>query len=113
MRRDDATREDGFTLIEVIVAFVILALSLITLYRALGGAYSGARRVALQDEALAVGQSQMARIGNDIPVAPGMLDGRLSRGSTWRLVVEDITPSGGTRLFRHFSVTYEDRKSVV
>ena len=102
-------RDDGFTLLEVLVALSILMLSLITLYRAVGGAYSGWRRVALQDEALTVGQSQLVRIGNDLRIKPAVFRGRLTSGSPWQIVVEDITPSGEARLFRHYSVIYDAR----
>lgn len=100
-------RDAGFTILEVLVALAILALSLIALYRALGSAYSGARRVGLQDEAMAVGQSQIARVGNDLALGPGKLEGKLSRGYTWRLVVEDITAARSSLLFRRYAVTYE------
>ena len=99
-------RDAGFTVLEVLVALVILTLSLIALHRALGTAYSAARRVTLQDEAMAVGQSQLARIGNDLPVRPIALQGTLSHGSTWSLAVKEIAPASPTRLLRRFSVTY-------
>ncbi|MBX9925825.1 MAG: type II secretion system GspH family protein [Hyphomicrobiaceae bacterium] len=100
-------RDGGFTLIEVLVALTILTLSLVTLYQALGSAYGGARRAALQDEAMAVGQALMARVGHDVPLAPAKFKGRLSHGATWRMAIEDITPANAGVLFHRYAVTYE------
>ena len=99
-------RDEGFTVLEVLVSLVILAMSLIALHRALGMAYSAARRITLQDDAMAVGQAQLARIGNDLPTRPLFLEGKLPHGSTWSLSVKEIAPASPTRLLRRFAVTY-------
>jgi prepilin-type N-terminal cleavage/methylation domain-containing protein len=103
-----SAREAGFTLIEVLVAFVILSVALMGLYDTLGVSYRSANATRVQEEAVAVGRSQLDRIGRDIPITVGALTGQLSDGSTWRI---EIAPrdaaSSQLRLYQRFLVTYE------
>lgn len=102
--------EDGFTLIEVLVAFAILSLALVGLYDTLGVAYRSANAARMQEEALAVGRSQLARIGADIPAKAGKLSGALSDGSLWQVVITEIAVNRSiTPLYHRLAVTYEAR----
>jgi general secretion pathway protein I len=102
--------EDGFTLIEVLVAFAILSLALVGLYDTLGGAYMVARSSRMQEEALAAGRSQLDRIGGDVPVRTGMLSGLLSDGSPWEVVIIPIRASASREpIYQRYSVVFDAR----
>jgi len=59
----------GFTLIEVVIAFAILGLSLAALYGALESSLSRTRRDAHFSEGTMIAQSLLARAGSEIPLA--------------------------------------------
>ncbi|MEQ1694529.1 MAG: prepilin-type N-terminal cleavage/methylation domain-containing protein [Hyphomicrobiaceae bacterium] len=102
------TRDEGFTVIEVLVAFAILSLALVGLYDTLAVAYRSANATRLVEEALAVGQSQIERIGNDVPLANGSLKGALSDGSPWEITVRETPGEAATgRAYARYAVVYE------
>ncbi|MCX8048821.1 MAG: prepilin-type N-terminal cleavage/methylation domain-containing protein [Methylohalobius sp.] len=78
--------ERGFSLLEVVVAFTVLALSLVVLLQAFGG---GARLLGDTErlaQAASLAQSQLARIGTEIPLAEGGYQGEWS-DYRWQLKV--------------------------
>jgi general secretion pathway protein I len=88
-RPDTATRlSRGFTLLEILVAMVILAIA--------GGALIqsfslGLRGVVVADQhetALAYARSYLDRIGNDLPLREGELLGDLEDGLQWRASIQ-------------------------
>lgn len=86
-----ADREAGFTLVEVLVAFFIAALTLTMALRVLGEGAGWARRgpaVALRlDEAASVVDALLA----DPSLRPGERDGMFADGQRWRAHVSDVT----------------------
>ena len=107
---DSRRNEAGFTVIEALVAFAILSLALVGLYDALAVAYHSANASRMQEEALAVGRSQLERIGSDIPAKPGKLSGSLSDSSPWQVVITEIASNGSTpSLYQRYAVAYEAR----
>jgi general secretion pathway protein I len=89
MSRTD--RDAGFTLIETLVAFAILAIGLAVLMRFFGEVLDRDGKVEPQATAASLGQSLLARLGTDLPVRDGVTDGRFENGYRWRLTV---TPYG-------------------
>ena len=82
-------RQSGYTLIEVLVAFMILALSLTVLMRIFSG---GVRSVAVSSEyatAAVIAESRLATAGIDIPLAPGETSGTEGEHFQWLLSVRD------------------------
>jgi type II secretion system protein I len=83
--------ERGFTLIEALIAFAILAVVLVALYEVMGTSLKGFDRAAEADEALMIAQSQLDRLAatKTPPAGPlqGAIDGTPFR---WRAT---ITPS--------------------
>lgn len=77
-------REAGFTLLEVMVAFIIAALALGVLYKgALGGLLSA--RVATQyEDAISRARSRLATIGHGSAIVPGERSGDDGGGFRWR-----------------------------
>jgi len=96
--------EDGFTLVEVLVAFAIAALGILLALQIAGEATLGLRRVAAlrieADEAEGVCLRRIA----DGALAPATVAGRFSNGRPWTLTVSDSRPAlpahGGPPLWR-------------
>jgi general secretion pathway protein I len=82
----------GFTLIEVLVAFMILIISLSVLFRIFSG---GLRNIALSGDyarALLVAEAQLAAAGVSKPLAEGETFGESGEHYRWRLWVERHIP---------------------
>jgi general secretion pathway protein I len=83
----------GYTLIEVLVAFVILAMALTVLLRIFSG---GVRNVAVSSDyakAVLIAESRLATAGIDDTLAPGETDGVESGRFRWTRVVTDYEPA--------------------
>ncbi len=83
------TAESGFTLIEVLVAFVIAALAMGALF---GGTVAGldATEVAAKyDEAVSLANSHLAAIGHGTAIAPQETSGADGEGFTWHLRIRE------------------------
>ena len=83
-----AKREDGFTLVEVIVALAILAVGLGVLLELMSGSLrqtSSAERMA---EAGSLTQSLMSEVGIDLPVKPDERGGQFPNGYRWHLKMQ-------------------------
>jgi general secretion pathway protein I len=76
----------GFSLLEVLVAFVILALVLAVLMRIFSGALRNIGAAEGYSQAVAIAESKLAAIGVDAPLAEGSNAGS-GNGYSWRIVV--------------------------
>ena len=86
------SRQQGFSLIEVLVAFMILALSLTVVFRIFSG---GLRNVALAEDyahAVMVAESQLATVGVSEPLALGVSTGEWDERFRWERVIEVYRP---------------------
>ena len=82
----------GFSLIEVLVAFMILAMSLTVIYRIFSG---GLRNVAVSEDyarAVLVAESQLSAIGITEPLERGVSSGEWGERFRWERVVENYQP---------------------
>jgi general secretion pathway protein I len=84
--------EQGFSLIEVLVAFMILAMSLTVLMRIFSGGLANVAVAGDYSRALVLAQSQLARAGVSEPLAPGDLGGTWEQQFHWRQVVRPYMP---------------------
>jgi len=84
----------GFTLIEVVIAFAILGLSLATLYGAFATALSRARRDAQFSEATMIAQSLLARSGSEFAAEQTHYRGEWN-GYGYQLSQEIVSPGKG------------------
>jgi general secretion pathway protein I len=79
------TDEAGFTLVETLVALVVLAMILAALSQALGTGWRGLAAAAGESEALALAQSRLASVGIEAPFAAGVVEGETEGGLRWRV----------------------------
>jgi general secretion pathway protein I len=83
-----AGRDAGFLLVETLIAFAVLALSLSALFDIVS---DGVRRTSqsekLTQASLAL-PTLLARVGADIPLHPGQPNGQLANGLRWRMLIE-------------------------
>jgi general secretion pathway protein I len=85
----------GFTLLEVLVAFLILAVSLSVLWRSFSGDLASLDSSAFYASALAEARSQVDRLGTEVPLEEGEVRGRAEGGLSWVLRMhQDDTWSG-------------------
>lgn len=80
----------GFTLLEVLVAFVIAALALGVMFEVSGDALSASQRAAHYEEALVRARSHLAMATNGGSLMPGNWDGDDGGGFRWRLHIVPV-----------------------
>jgi general secretion pathway protein I len=78
----------GFTLLEVLVAFTILAVALVALLRAFSSGLRGLDAAEAATAAVQHARSKMAEVGSVIPLEPGVEEGAFEDGYQWRVVIE-------------------------
>jgi general secretion pathway protein I len=96
-RRQLDVRQSGYTLIEVLVAFMILALALTVLMRIFSG---GLRNVSVSSDyatATLIAESRLAAAGIDLPLVPGETSGTEGERFEWTISVQDYEPWPGYR----------------
>lgn len=95
----DTARDGGFTLLEVLAAFVIAALALGALTQGAAGGLQSARVAGHYQEALSRAQSRLATIGATLGAAPapGVQDGDDGGGYRWRVSVVQIATAARGR----------------
>jgi type II secretory pathway pseudopilin PulG len=75
-------------LLEVLVALLILSMSLGAIFGVFGSAAGMAERVRTERSVAALAQSQLARVGREIPLAPTLIEGTTADGFTWKVDIE-------------------------
>lgn len=83
--RPFATREQGFSLLEILVAFSILALSIGVILNIFS---RGLRTAMISEEiqqAIVIAETQMARAGVETPLTAGSTNGVVDNKYTWTL----------------------------
>lgn len=78
----------GFSLLEVLVAFIILALSLGVLMRIFSGGLGNIGAAEHYSRAVAIAESELAAIGVEAPLTEGESTGEAKDGYTWRTSVQ-------------------------
>ena len=84
--------QQGFTLIEVLVAFMILTLSLSVLFRIYSGGLTNVAVAGDYAQAVLVAESQLAAVGRSEPLLVGQTDGESGDRFQWRRIIESYTP---------------------
>ncbi len=109
------SREEGFSLLEVMVAFTILSVSIGVLMQAFGGGTSLLSNAADQGRAVSLARSQMARVGHEWPLTEGEYSGQWQKYQ-WRVILEPYVPEEAVQILQRtrllkatVMVTWEDR----
>jgi type II secretion system protein I len=104
IEENGAAVESGFTLIEVLVALAILAVVFGFAMESLSGSFYWQERSHQDEIATLVAQETMARVGHDIPLKNGRVDGRTAGGYAWQVDISaygDATAAARARLIPH------------
>ena len=89
--------ERGFALIEILVAFVILALGLGAISAGVAVAMRSDARTQVNRTALRVAQSRLEAAGISEALAPGTREGLVAEKFRWRQTVTELRPASDTR----------------
>ncbi|MBS3963124.1 MAG: prepilin-type N-terminal cleavage/methylation domain-containing protein [Methylomonas sp.] len=90
-------RHKGFSLLEILVAFAIMAVALTIVLRIFGSGVHSA--VVSEDYVLAtqIAESMLARVGADIPLQAGLSSGSEGNRYHWLLGIEWLPPMFDSR----------------
>ena len=77
----------GFTLLEILVAFTVMALVVAVLMRVFSGGLQGIGLAENYARATSVAEAKLALVGTEIPLQPGDLSGVDADKYQWRVVI--------------------------
>ena len=95
-KRPPLGRDRGFTLLEVLLAFLVFALSFAAVLEILSGSIRNTVRAREYTEAALIAQSVMGQVGLDIPLESGGGGSGESGNYNWELTVENYEASSDT-----------------
>ena len=100
---DIVETEAGMSLLEVIVALLILSMGLAVLFNTVDLGTHTMSVAEQQRGAAMAAQSLLAELGRSQPIVDGTSEGRLPTGQHWQLAIQplDTAPSAPTRLLGH------------
>ena len=87
--------ESGLTLLEVLVAFVILAVAITSVMQIFSTGLEGTRRAEAANLAALMAESKLAAVGVEIPLRAGKHDGAEADGFAWQIEIEPYREGGG------------------
>jgi general secretion pathway protein I len=85
-------RQCGFSLLEILVAFAILAIFLGVLLNIFSGGVRGADTTGQYARAVQVAESLLAGVGHDVALEAKVMDGESDEVYRWRIAIEPYTP---------------------
>lgn len=85
----------GFTLLEVLVAFAILAVALGVAFEIFASGLRGARSAEALTRAVLIAESRLAGIGVETDLTPGAAEGEAGDGMRWRVVIGEQAAADG------------------
>lgn len=86
--------EGGFSLLEVLVAFAILAIMLGVVLQIFSGAAQRASLAESYLKASMLAESRLNQVGRETPLRPGGLEGQTEEGFSWSLLLEPYPVEG-------------------
>jgi general secretion pathway protein I len=97
-----SAHEAGFSLMEILVAFAILSLSLLAIFKSYGLILRSQNATQEETLALDMARSLIAVAGTEIPLQPMSQKGQDASGIDW---VREITPFHGSGRLALFRIT--------
>ncbi len=88
-------RRRGFTLLEVLVAFAVLAVALGVAFEIFATGLRGARSADALTRAVLIAESRLARVGVESELTPGESEGETDDGTRWRIEIHDQPAEDG------------------
>lgn len=85
-------RRRGFTLLEVLVAFAVLAVALGVAFEIFATGLRGVRSADALTRAVLIAQSRLAGVGIETELTPGAHDGETDDGTRWRIEIREPPP---------------------
>ena len=95
MRGEHSPQEQGFTLLEVLVAVAIAGLAIIGLFQAGSGGLFAADTAARAEEAIQRAQSHLTAVGRNAALVQGEFTDDDGGGYRWRLRVRPVATRQG------------------
>ena len=84
----------GMTLMEVLVAFIVLSLTMAVILHIFSGGMRNSGRADSYSRAVFLAQSQLAAVGVEQPLVPGEENGQLGSHMQWRVSVVRMDDGG-------------------
>jgi len=84
----------GMTLIEVLVAFVVLSVTMAVILQIFTGGMRNARLADSYSRAVFLAESRMAAVGLERPLIPGEESGQVGQDLQWRVSVVPVDDGG-------------------
>ncbi|MEM7620866.1 MAG: prepilin-type N-terminal cleavage/methylation domain-containing protein [Pseudomonadota bacterium] len=81
--------KSGFTLMEVLIAFAILSISLTLLFKSVSDGAWHLKTAEDKTIAIRLAQSTLARVGRDIPLKIGAVEGQAEDGLNWKVIIRE------------------------
>lgn len=94
LRRRRAGANGGFTLLEVLVAFTVLALLMTVLLRIFSDGFRGMTAAEVHAAATLHAQTALASVGTEIPLGEGEWNGVYDDGFRWRVAIQPYGEPG-------------------
>ena len=91
--------EAGFSLLEAVVSFAILAMVLAAVFSAATFGLRMSARATQRTEALMEARSLIDRVGVDVPLAAGTYNGKTALGRAYHLVISPIATGSALRAY--------------
>lgn len=79
--------EKAFTLVEILVALVVLAVAAVPLLQSFAGGLRASDGARQQSYAMLLAQSKMAAVGTELPLEPGAIEGRFDNRFAWEVII--------------------------
>lgn len=84
----------GLTLMEVLVAFIVLSLTMAVILHIFSGGMRNSGRADSYSRAVFLAQSRLAAVGIESPLLPGETNGSIGANLQWRVSISRVEDGG-------------------